>query len=85
MLEEERKYYGENRTEWLQRFGGRIVLVRGRELIGVFNTDDEAIAEGARRFGLTPFLVRIVELSEPEVMIPALTLGIPFANPAYTK
>ena len=44
---------------------GRIVLIHGDELIGVFDTDAEAVREGTRRFGREPFLVRQVRAEEP--------------------
>lgn len=53
------------------------MLVKDAELIGAFNTIDDALAEGARRFGLTPFLVRqVTATKEKEIDIPALKLGI---------
>ena len=77
MLEKERQYFSENHAELLSRHLGKIVLVKGGELIGAFNTIEEALAEGARRFGLTPFLVREVSATEEkEINIPALTLGL---------
>jgi hypothetical protein len=53
-----------------------VAIVKDDELINVFNTPDEALIEGARRFGLEPFLVRQVEQDEKDVYVPALTLGI---------
>jgi hypothetical protein len=76
MLEKERTYFQQQRTEWLTKFPGRFVLVKNDALIGVFNTPDEALMEGARRFGLESFMVRQVEQDEQDVYIPALTLGI---------
>jgi hypothetical protein len=76
MLEKERKYFETHRAEWLQQHAGKFVLVKGEELIGVFNTQQEALIEGARRFGMESFLVRQVEESEQLIYIPALTLGI---------
>jgi len=81
MLDQEIRFYEENHEDWLARFPGKIVLVKGQELIGVFDTVDEALAEGARRFGLSSFLARRVEPSQQEVNIPALTLGLLRANP----
>jgi len=81
MLEQELRFYDEHFQEWLSRYGGRFVLVKGSELIGVFNTVDEALSEGARRFGLESLLIRQVLSQQPEVRIPALTLGILRANP----
>jgi hypothetical protein len=76
MLEQERRFYDEQLEEWLSRYAGRFVLVKDGELIGTFDTVEEALAEGARRFGLSSFLVRRVEREQPEVKIPALTLGV---------
>jgi hypothetical protein len=83
MLEQERKFFEENRALWLTKFPGRFVLIKGSELLGTFDTIDEALAEGARRFGLESFLARRVEQVEQEINIPALTLGILRANPTH--
>jgi hypothetical protein len=76
MLDKERKYFETHRAEWLKKHPDKFVLVKGEELIGVFSTQQEALVEGARRFGTEAFLVRQVEESEQLVYIPALTLGI---------
>ena len=76
MLDKERKYFETQRADWLKKHPGKFVLVKDEELIGVFNTQQEALIEGARRFGTDSFLVRQVEESEQVVYIPALTLGI---------
>lgn len=83
MLEEERAYYGENLQEWLTRHANRFVLVKGSNLIGTYDTNEDALREGARLFGREPFLVRRVQESQPTVTIPALALGLLRANPTY--
>jgi hypothetical protein len=80
-LQVERKYFEENRARWVRRYHGRFALVKGRELVGVFNTVEEALGEGARRYGLTPFLVRQVTEEQKRVSIPALALGLLRARP----
>lgn len=81
MLEEERDYYDQSLHQWLKDFPGRVVLVKGTALCGVFDTEDAALAEGARLYGLQSFLVRRVAETQGEVLIPALTLGILSADP----
>lgn len=81
MLQEERDFCDDNLTDWLPRYAGQFVVVRGRELIGVFPTIEEALTEGARRFGMTSMLVREVQAVEEEVYIPALELGLLNADP----
>jgi hypothetical protein len=77
MLEKERQYFSDHHAELLSQYSGKFVVVKNEELIGAFNTAEEALAEGARRFGLESFLVRqITPAQEKEINIPALTLGI---------
>ena len=77
MLETERQFFSEHLAELLSQHGEKFVVVKDDELIGAFNTIEDALAEGARRFGLTPFLVRqVTATAEKEINIPALTLGI---------
>ena len=74
-LAEERQFFSEHQSEWRKTHAGKFVLVKGRELIGTFNRAEDAVAEGARRFGQEPFLVRSVD-QEKDIYIPALALGI---------
>jgi hypothetical protein len=55
---------------------GRFALVKDAELIGTYAAHEDALAEGARRFGLQSFLVRRVDDDRQPVFIPALDLGI---------
>ncbi len=76
MLEEEMLYFNKHLSEWIVNHSDNFVLIKGHDLIGFYNTFDEALAEGARRFGLVSFLVRQVTEKQNEVNIPALSLGI---------
>jgi hypothetical protein len=85
VLSEERAYYDEQLPNFLSAHAGRFVLIRGRDLLGVYDRQEETLSEGARRFGLSPFLVRRVEQTEPEVSIPALTLGLLNADSSHSS
>lgn len=76
MLEKERSFFDSNREKWLKDFPGKFALVKGTELVGAFETQEGALAEGARRFGLQPFLVRRIDGMREPVYVPALALGI---------
>ena len=76
MLEEERGYYDENLEEWLQKYSQRFVLVKGRTLIGTFDTHEDAERAAARRFGLESALIRRVQRHQPVYSNPAYTLGL---------
>ena len=81
MLDTEREVFEQQRNELLAEHPGKFALIKGSEFVGAFNTIEEAITEGARRFGLQPFLVRqIVPAGPADVNIPALQLGLLSAN-----
>ena len=80
MLEREIEYFEAHRDELLEKYRHQFVVIKSSELIGAFSTVEEALSEGARRFGLEPFLVRRVAGTEEPISIPALTLGILGAN-----
>lgn len=83
MLDKERNCFQKNRPEWLLKHSGKFVLIKGEELVGAFDKAEDALAEGARRFGTDSFLVRLVEESEETIYIPALTLGVLRANSTH--
>ncbi len=76
MLDEEIKVFEDNLNTWLSQHKDRVVLIKDKQVIGFFDTETDALAEGARRFGLQSFLVRRVTDQQIEVSIPALTLGL---------
>ncbi|HBR58317.1 MAG TPA: hypothetical protein DEA22_12765 [Blastocatellia bacterium] len=81
MLDRERKLFEKKKSELTAKHLGKFVLIKGDKLIGLFNTVEEALSEGARQFGLVPFLVRQVSMEgEGDISIPALSLGLLRAN-----
>lgn len=75
-LEREREFYLQHFQEWLTENRGRFALIKEESLVGLFSSYDEALSEGARRFGAESFLVRPVLENQPEASIPALSLGL---------
>lgn len=76
VLSEELSFFEEKRAEWLQLYPGQFVLVKGRELVGTFTTFQEAYAEGVKRFGNVPMLIRQVLPNDPVEQAPALMHGL---------
>lgn len=85
MLEQELEYFERNLSAWLTENQGRFALVHGQELVGMFNTNDDALSEGARQFGLSSFLIRPVLPSAGTITAPALTLGLLRAHSPHTS
>lgn len=75
-LKEERDFFAASLEEWFKLHPNKVALVKGKRLIGVFDTEANALSEGAKLFNSEPFLVRRIELEETESSAPSYTLGI---------
>ena len=84
MLETERQFFDEHIEQFRSQYAGKFVVIKLQEFVGAFDTIDEALAEGAGRFGLDSFLVRHIGDVPREVSVPALTLGLLRAHPTHT-
>lgn len=69
-LAEEMATYRARLPELLAEGEGRFVLIKGREVVGMFPDRSAALREGYRRFGVVPFLAREVTAAEPAVYLP---------------
>ena len=75
-LEQELAYFEANRTRWLSEYADKFVLIKGTELVGTFDTAENAYTAGLERFGNTVFLIKQVLSEEPVAYVPALSLGL---------
>src|SRR5260370_32111503 len=81
MLDQERAYFAEHRQELAARYPGNFVVIKGSR-VTAFPTETDALAFGAREYGLTAFLVRNVnQPAEIEVDVPAVALGVLRGHP----
>jgi hypothetical protein len=68
-LEQEIKTYQSRLEELEQYYPGKFVVIQGEDLIGAFDTFQNAAAEAVRRFGRGPYLIRQVGAPPPEVPV----------------
>jgi hypothetical protein len=84
MLETERDYFDKHRDDLLRQYPGKFVVIKEEQLLGAYDTIEDALGAGAREFGMVSFLVKRTDEVPQEVSIPALTLGILRADPPHT-
>jgi len=66
VLEVEIKTYESHRDELIGTNSGKFVLIKGEKVIGIFDTQLDAINAGYERFGNVPFLVKqIMQVEVP--------------------
>ena len=68
MFDEELRTLAAHRVELLARALGKYVVIKGREIVGCFDSAEEARREGYRNFGHVPFLVRLITDEPSEVV-----------------
>ncbi len=79
-LTEELAFFKENRTEFLKHSAGKFALIKGRELISMFDTEENAYKEGVRILGSVPFLIQQILPEDPIADAPAYFLGVMHAG-----
>jgi len=60
-LEKEFKYYLEHQEELVKKYNGKFIIIKNREVIGVFDSELEAIEKTAEKYELGTFLVQKCE------------------------
>ncbi len=66
LLDRELETYEREKEDLLGRAAGKFVLIHVEEVVGPYDSETDAIAEGYRRFGNVPFLVkRVLEVDTP--------------------
>jgi hypothetical protein len=65
ILQQELAFFEQHRAEYVSRFPGLFVLIKGQEMHGPFPTAETAYEAGLNRYGLEPFLVKQVLRDEP--------------------
>lgn len=64
-LEQELKTYEKEKEKLLSEGKGKFVLIKGDEIIGIYTSQEDALAEGYKRFGNEEFLVKEIIEIEP--------------------
>jgi hypothetical protein len=75
-LQTEQAYFEKIRERLLKDHRGKFALIKNEELVGVFDTAENAYVAGVQKFGNVAFLIKQVVESEREAHIPAMTLGL---------
>lgn len=81
MLQKEVDFYETHLEDLLSNDEGQFVLIKGEEIIGIFDSENAAYTEGLEKLGNCPFLIRrIGKLEEQRVTLPAYVLGLTDAS-----
>jgi len=66
LLEQELATYQAQKNNLVGKARGKFVLIKGDEVVGIFDTRLDAVRQGYKQFGNVPFLTKeIVEVEIP--------------------
>ncbi len=64
MLEKEFKYYLHNQDKFVQEYEGKYLVIIGEEIVGVYNSDEEAYFESEKKYTPGTFLIQFCEAGD---------------------
>lgn len=64
MLEVEFKYYLDNQNELVKKFEGKYLVIVGKNVVGVYNSEEEAYFDSIKKYELGTFLIQYCEAGE---------------------
>lgn len=75
-LQEELAFFERRRLELLEQAPGKYVLIKGSEVIGIFETELEAARTGYRQIGNQPFLIKHIVEADVPLIFTSFNLGV---------
>lgn len=60
-LEKEFNFYLQNQDKLVEKYNGKYIVIKNNDIIGVFDSEFEAIKETSKRYELGTFLVQKCE------------------------
>ncbi len=75
LFEKELAYYLANKARFLEAAPGKVVLIKGKQDYGFFDTDEAAYDAGVQLFGDEPFFIQDILEDDANNNYPAHLLG----------
>ena len=76
VLDRELKTYEDHKDDLVGRAAGKFVLIKDGDILGVFDTQADAVREGYSRLGNVPFLVKEIVALESPLCFTSNLLGV---------
>ena len=68
--------YNENKKELLKNYPGKFIVIKGKEILTSYSTQEEAYRAGLLKFGENAFFIKEVTIEDKQIAIPAYTMGL---------
>ncbi len=61
MFQEELEFFKANQINLVHKYGGKILVIKGKKVIGAYNNTIDAFTEAAKEFELGSFMIQPCE------------------------
>jgi hypothetical protein len=75
-LQQEQDYFEQRRMELFDQAPGKYALIKGAEVLGVFDSEIEAAGAGYRQIGNEPFLAKHIVEADVPLVFTTFNLGV---------
>ncbi len=76
VLTKELAFFNKNKAAYLKQYKDKYLLIKNEELIGSYDSDEQAYRVGIEKFGNQPFLIKQVLEQDPTLTVSALYVGL---------
>lgn len=66
MLEKEQNFFDSHKDELRQKYLGKRIVISGNEVKGVFDSDEEALAEALKTMAPGSFMIKFITENDEE-------------------
>lgn len=75
-LQKELTFFNKNKGEYLKHYKNKFLLIKGENLVGSFDAEEQAYETGIQKYGNEPFLIKQVLEQEPTLTVSSLSVGL---------
>jgi hypothetical protein len=76
VLANELKAYERMKENLLKEHEGKVVAIKDGELIGIYNSEEEAFKDVVEKYGVIPVLIKRITREEKLEQLPSYTYGL---------
>jgi len=70
MLEKDYKYYEKNRTVFVEKYSGKVIVIKDQKVIGIYENKPEALSATIKDHEIGTFLIQqVVPVEQDEVQM----------------
>lgn len=77
---EEYRAYEKMKRGLVEKYEGKVVVIRDGKLVGVYESEEEALKDVLNKYGLKPVLIKRVTRREEPEQLPSYMYGLTSVN-----